>query len=241
MRDMFSRLKRGGRSKGKAKDDSKASGSIAENGTPNPGTTSVSNVTTKSKDHPGDQMTGSQELCPISELWNQAYEDLKSDSKDQKIIDKYEGIIATDLLTAVASTAQLLAPVKASSKDNMLRVLNEKMSEVKDNKWRLRFHNHEVLVEDLAKPVINMIDMADKYVSDAVSANPYASIAWAGVGLILPVSNPRIIATFYSFETDRLDLPQSIQAIGFHGCGAQNDIESDRTKLDERRSLCPSI
>jgi ElaB/YqjD/DUF883 family membrane-anchored ribosome-binding protein len=196
MRDMLSRLRKGGRSKEKAKDDPKVSGSVAESGASDPGTTSVSNVATKSNDHPGDRTTDSQELCPISELWNQAYEDLKSDSKGRKLIDKYEAIITTDLSTMVASTAQVLAPVKASRKENMLRVLDKKMAEVKDNKWRLRFHDHEVLVEDLAKPVINMIDMADKYVSDAVSANPYASIAWAGVGLILPVSVPRIIVTF---------------------------------------------
>lgn len=84
----------------------------------------------------------------------------------------------------------------------MLRVLDKKMTEVKDNKWRLRFHDHEVLVEDLAEPIINMIDMADKYVSDAASTNPYASIAWAGIGLIMPVSIPRIIATSYCADTD---------------------------------------
>jgi ElaB/YqjD/DUF883 family membrane-anchored ribosome-binding protein len=196
MRDMFSRFKKGGWSKKKAKDDPKSSGSTAESGVLGSRTAPVSNLTTGSNEHPDEKTTVSQELCPISELWNQAYEDLRSDAKDQKIIAKYEAIIATDLSTMVASTAQVLAPVKASRKDNMLRVLDKKMAEVKDNKWRLRFHDHEVLVEDLAKPVINMVDMADKYVSDAVSANPYASISWAGVGLILPVSIPGIIGTF---------------------------------------------
>lgn len=178
-------------SKGKTKDDSKASVSVAQSGISYLGSTVAGNVTTKSTDLSGDQTTGPEEFCRISGLWNEAYEDLRSDLKDGKLIEKYEAIIATDLSTMVASTTQVLAPAKASRKDNMLRILDKKMTEVKDNKWRLKFHDHEVLVEDLAKPVIDMIDMADKYVSDAVSANPYASIAWAGVGLILPVSHPK--------------------------------------------------
>jgi ElaB/YqjD/DUF883 family membrane-anchored ribosome-binding protein len=202
IRHMFSKFRKGGRLKGKAEDDSEASGSVAESGTSNSGTTSASNAMTKATDRPDDQTTDSQESCPISELWNKAYEDLKSDPKDQKLIKNYEAIIATDISTMVASTAQILAPVKASSKDNMLRVLDKKVTEVKENKWRLRFHDHEVLAEDLVKPVISMIDMADQYVSAAVSANPYASIAWAGVGLILPVRNPRIITALYCSETD---------------------------------------
>lgn len=169
------RFKKSGWPRAKAKDDLNVSDSVLESNVSDPGL--------------GDPGTSSQELCPISELWNQAYDDLRSDLKDGKLIKKYEAIIETHLSTVVVSTGQTLAPVKASRKDNMLRLLDKKMTEVKANKWRLRFHDHEVLVEDLAKPVINMIDQADKYVSDAVSANPYASIAWAGVGLILPVSN----------------------------------------------------
>ncbi|KAE9379860.1 hypothetical protein N431DRAFT_121252 [Stipitochalara longipes BDJ] len=187
IRGMLSRLKAGARSMGKVKDGSKESDSVAERSTPDPGTTPVSNIATDSTDRPGNQTPSSQEFCPISELWNEAYEDLRSNPKDQKLIKKYEDIMAIDFSTMVASTAQILAPVKVSRKDNMLRILDKKMTEVKDNKWRLRFHDHEVLVEDLAKPVINVIDIVDKYVSDAVSTNPYASIAWAGIGLILPI------------------------------------------------------
>ena len=182
------RFKKGGWPKAKAKDDFNASGSVIESDASDPGL--------------GDQETSSQELCPISELWNQAYDDLRSDLKDGKLIKKYEAIIATHVSTVVASTGQ--ASVKASRKDDMLRLLDNKMTEIKANKWRLKFHDHEVLVEDLAKPVINMIDLADKYVSDAVSANPYASIAWAGVGLILPVSKSRGHCCIHRTETDGL-------------------------------------
>jgi hypothetical protein len=189
-------FKTGGRSKAKAKDDFKASSSVIDSRTSDPGL--------------GDQETSSQELCPISELWNQAYDDLRSDLKDGKLIKKYEAIIATDLPTVVASAGRALAPVKAARKDDMLRVLDKKMTDVKAHKWRLRFHDHEVLVEDLAKPVINMIDLADKYVSDAVSTNPYVSIAWAGVGLILPVSNQGSLRHSTVLRLMWLGLPQSI-------------------------------
>lgn len=134
------------------------------------------------------------ELCPISELWNQAYEDLRS-GDDKKLIEKYEAIIETELSAMVASTAAISSPalIKALRKENMKRILERKVTEVKDNKWRLRFNDHELAVEEIVQPVIDVIDWADKYVSDALSANPYASIAWAGVSLILPVSYQAVL------------------------------------------------
>jgi hypothetical protein len=53
----------------------------------------------------------------------------------------------------------------------------------------LRFNGIDIAFEELAKPVLAIVNWADKYVTGALSANPYASIAWAGVGLILPVSD----------------------------------------------------
>jgi hypothetical protein len=42
-------------------------------------------------------------------------------------------------------------------------------------------------LRDLAGTVVNIIKDAENFVDGAVSANPYASIAWAGVSLLLPV------------------------------------------------------
>jgi hypothetical protein len=44
-------------------------------------------------------------------------------------------------------------------------------------------------LKDLVKPVVGMIQSADDYISDALSAHPYASLAWSGVMLLLPVSH----------------------------------------------------
>ncbi|CZR60767.1 uncharacterized protein PAC_10663 [Phialocephala subalpina] len=133
---------------------------------------------------------GFQDLCPISELWNQAYEDLKADANGAgKLITKYETIIENDLSTQLASAAGILsqASLKSLRKENMTRILTKKVAEVNDKKWKLRFNDHEVAVEDLVKPVVDAVGWADKYVSGALAANPYASIAWAGVSLILPI------------------------------------------------------
>jgi hypothetical protein len=66
--------------------------------------------------------------------------------------------------------------------------LRERVKEAEKNTWKLKFGGKEVPVKDLIQKVARILDWANQYINGAVSANPFASIAWAGVGLLLPVS-----------------------------------------------------
>jgi hypothetical protein len=68
-------------------------------------------------------------------------------------------------------------------------ILKAKVDEVNKNVWKLKFGGKDVPVKDLMQPVAGTIDWANDYTSDALSANPYESLAWAGVSLLLPVSS----------------------------------------------------
>ena len=71
----------------------------------------------------------------------------------------------------------------------MASLLGKKIAGAKKNAWKLKYDtDHEVLLRDLAGPVINIIKEAQKFVDIVGSADPYASIAWAGISLLLPVS-----------------------------------------------------
>ena len=158
------------------------------------------------------QVPSLQESCPISELWNHAYDGLRSESTNQNLIEKYEAILQTTLATVAVPAGKSKTPVTMGRQDDMLRVLNQKLDEIKNSNWKLKFHDREVYAKDLMDPVVSVIDLANEYVSDALSANPYASIAWAGVGLILPVSS-RTTMKYPSLECPKLiilDLAQSI-------------------------------
>lgn len=130
----------------------------------------------------------SNSLKPIDELWNEAYEELKE--KEKTLMKDYEAEMSQDMTTMLGSISLALgAPELAVRRKEQMRALVEKkVVEAKKNAWKLTYGDQEVIVRDLAKPIVNLINDAEKFVDGLVSANPYASIAWVGVSLILPVS-----------------------------------------------------
>jgi hypothetical protein len=66
-------------------------------------------------------------------------------------------------------------------------LLDKKIEEVENGTWKLRFKNHELRVKDLVGPVVSIIQWAKDFVGTAPEASLYASIAWAGVCLLLLV------------------------------------------------------
>jgi hypothetical protein len=122
---------------------------------------------------------------PIRELWDQAFDDLRA--KEENLVKDYEATLSGNLKTIVESTTAI-SGFRIRREDQMKMVLKEKIEEVKKNTWKLKFSGKEVPAKDLIEPVVGIIDWTNDYIGNAVSANPYASIAWAGVSLILPVS-----------------------------------------------------
>ncbi len=125
---------------------------------------------------------GSSNDVPIRELWNVAYEKLKEE--DGELVRQYE----EDLLSGSVAVA-LRSTIEAgvSRREQMDTILRRKMDEVNRDTWKLKFGNSEVPVRDVAEPVLGVVSWANDYVANAVSGNPYASIAWSGVSLLLPV------------------------------------------------------
>ncbi len=142
-------------------------------------------------DEPDGQDKGSEEPpsasqnigdVPIRELWNAAYEKLREE--DGELVRQYE----SDLLPgSVAAALGSTLATKVSRREQMDVILKRKMDEVNRNTWKLKFGASEVPVRDVAEPVLGVVNWANDYVANAVSGNPYASIAWFGVSLLLPV------------------------------------------------------
>jgi len=130
-------------------------------------------------------------LHPINELWNDAYDELRE--QEEKLMKDYEATLCADLATMVVGSTVVLSGSKVERKAQMMTLLSRKVDEVKKNTWRLRFGGHGVQLKDLAQPVVGIIQWTDDHISGALSTNPYASIAWAGVSLLLPVSHAALL------------------------------------------------
>ncbi|UKZ75828.1 hypothetical protein TrVFT333_003522 [Trichoderma virens FT-333] len=127
----------------------------------------------------GDQGTS------IQDLWNSAYDTLQEE--DGNLIKKYEAKLRGNLVAGLGSTmGQVL-----SRRDWMYAILKCKMDEVEKSRWKLKYGESEVVLSDIAQSISKVINSANQFITAAVSSNPSASLAWAGVSVLLPLfSNP---------------------------------------------------
>ena len=120
---------------------------------------------------------------PIHELWNASYERLREE--DEELVQQYE----TELLHPLSLRTSLGSIIGTNANRRVLMdaMLRSNLDEVQRDLWKLKSGSSEVLVRDLAETVICVIVWASDHVTDAVSVDCFASIAWFGVSLLLPV------------------------------------------------------
>jgi hypothetical protein len=120
-------------------------------------------------------------MSPIYELWNEAYEELRV--KEESLIKEYETRLRGSVQGLVASTTGSIG-----REELMKTIVDKKLGEYQNGKLKIKAFGGEVAVKDMIKPVVGIVKWADTYISSAISANPIASVAWAGVTVFLPVS-----------------------------------------------------
>ncbi|KAK6449599.1 hypothetical protein FP744_10005849 [Trichoderma asperellum] len=118
---------------------------------------------------------------PIHELWNLAYEKLRQE--DTKLIQEYESKIQEDL---TAGFSLILAP-NINARERMEIVLRNKMDKVKRDAWRLKFGNSDIQISAILPIFSSIASRANEHISNALTANPPASLAWGGISVLLPL------------------------------------------------------
>ena len=69
--------------------------------------------------------------------------------------------------------------------ENLVKIKTE---ELEDSTWKVGFLGHQFAVKDFVEPVVSVVEWGKEYIGSAIEPSPPASIAWAGVCLLLPVS-----------------------------------------------------
>ncbi|KAL7960365.1 hypothetical protein V8C34DRAFT_276955 [Trichoderma compactum] len=123
----------------------------------------------------------SEKVESIRDLWSLAYERLRRE--DAQLINDYEDKAQENLTAGLGYTIGS----KVSIRERMDAILRSKMDENNRDAWKIKFGGSEVQVKDLVQPVLGVVNWANEYITGALKPNPYASIAWAGVSLILPL------------------------------------------------------
>ncbi|KAM0258592.1 hypothetical protein ACHAQJ_003763 [Trichoderma viride] len=118
---------------------------------------------------------------PIHELWNLAYENLRQE--DAKLIREYE----TKLQEYLTSGFSLILAQSMNARDRMEIILENKMKTLKRDAWKLQFGSSEAQVNDVLQIFSRIASKANDYISGALNVSPYASLAWAGISVLLPL------------------------------------------------------
>lgn len=171
---------------------SQTSHAVAEE--PLPGTSDPSAASTELENIVSDAATP-LELIPPRDLWDEAYEVLRG--TNSKLVERYEEMIMREYQESAN-----LAPVGSLARQEQLSaVVTRRLDSIeKDQKSFLVAGKRVVLQEQFNKSV-RIVMFARNFVSQAVSAEPHAALAWAGVCVLLPVSTEPFSSTTLSFSS----------------------------------------
>lgn len=118
---------------------------------------------------------------PSEKLWQSAWQLLEENNAD--FVKKYRSFVDSVANDSVKEGRDQWSP---KYQEEVLQKLREKREE---GKWRIPLGSKDFLeVKDLSERIIRSIQGADRLITSAVSPQPYAALAWAGISILLPVS-----------------------------------------------------
>lgn len=80
----------------------------------------------------------------------------------------------------------------AQAHTRLAELASKKLAAVEDSRLKMRLGSRTVVLKDGVDQALTVVIAVKDFVSSAVSAEPHAALAWAGVSLILPLLlNPK--------------------------------------------------
>ena len=122
--------------------------------------------------------TAFQSEVKPKDLWEGAYRALKIRKPD--LVEAYE--------TILASTDSKFTDAPWSP-DLITSVVTSKLNDRETNQWIIQLRKRPIKIREQGEKIIKFILWSKDLISQVVSAQPYAALAWSGVSLLLPVSS----------------------------------------------------
>ena len=121
------------------------------------------------------------------DLWDRAYKLLRKDESNRKVLESYEKILLSELRDADSSQAISFSLAGPEKESQLSALITKKMQVMDDARWKFKVGNQTVEVKAQVDRVVKAVLFAKDFVSSAVSSEPHAALAWAGVCVLLPV------------------------------------------------------
>ena len=125
------------------------------------------------------------------DLWDRAYESLREDKGSRKLMEAYEDILSSDLDDDHSFTAVTEGTGISKRERDMSALVQKKVKAMEDARWKFQLGERTVEMKTQVDRIVKAILFAKECVPSAVSAEPHAALAWAGVCMLLPlIVNP---------------------------------------------------
>jgi hypothetical protein len=72
--------------------------------------------------------------------------------------------------------------------EQLQQLVNRKLEDMQNSRLKITVAGKEVVVQEMVSKIVCVVISAKSFISSAVSAEPHAALAWAGVLAVLPVS-----------------------------------------------------
>lgn len=130
-----------------------------------------------------------QQVAVATSLWERAYENLREENPS--LIKAYEALLAKHLLSDLSLTS---ASGTSVDQEKMQQITKHGLESLNESRLKYTIAGMEFVVLDQVAQVSEALIKFKEYVADAIKASPEASMAWAGVCVILPLfTNPSTV------------------------------------------------
>jgi hypothetical protein len=119
-------------------------------------------------------------------LWDRAYDELRNEKGE--LVDAFEKIL---LSQPEIEPIKSLDDGDTSNREKQMSALVDKKLEVMNNRqWRVKLCGRSLEVREQVDRIVKVVLVAKDFISSAASLDPlHAGLPWAGVCMLLPVSD----------------------------------------------------
>jgi hypothetical protein len=132
---------------------------------------------------------GPAENHKSKDLWDEAYVQLREE--EPELMDAYEKDLL-ELGSHVSGKARVQALADSvggeDRADRLQKLAKDKLDGIQKARLKVTIGGEEIVVQDQVRKVVHTILTFKDFIGNAISAEPHAALAWAGVVIILPVS-----------------------------------------------------
>lgn len=136
-----------------------------------------SSETVRSK---SDDGVAAEDEAKSNDLWKHAYEIVKR--RNQEMVTAYEHYLGLLDPGHTSSTSPSLNPELLES------IIQPKLDDREARRLVLHLGRKPIKVREQGEKILKFILWSNSAISAAVSANPFAALAWSGISLVVPVS-----------------------------------------------------